>query len=31
MAILRSINDDQCRFSSRVLEMQVRCCRVGTT
>jgi hypothetical protein len=31
MAILRSINDDQCRFNSRVLEMQVRCCRIGTT
>ncbi len=28
-AILRSINDTECRFNSRVLEMQVRCCTVG--
>jgi hypothetical protein len=30
MSILRSINDSECRFNSRVLEMQVRCCTVGT-
>jgi hypothetical protein len=29
MAILRAINDSECRFNSRVLEMQVRCCHVG--
>jgi hypothetical protein len=31
MAILRSINDSECRFNGRVLEMQVRCCYVGAT
>lgn len=29
MAILRSIDDTQCRFNGRVLEVQVRCCSVG--
>ena len=29
LAILRSINDTECRFNTRVLEMQVRCCQVG--
>ncbi|MGE3302438.1 MAG: hypothetical protein AB7M12_04935 [Hyphomonadaceae bacterium] len=29
MAILRSIDDTSCRFNSRVLEVQVRCCSVG--
>lgn len=29
MSILREINDEQCRFNSRVLEMQVRCCAVS--
>jgi hypothetical protein len=29
LAILRSINDTECRFNTRVLEMQVRCCHVG--
>lgn len=26
LSFLREINDEQCRFNSRVLEMQVRCC-----
>lgn len=29
MAILRSINDTECRYNSRVLEVQVRCCAMG--
>ena len=29
LAIPRAVNDSECRFNSRVLEMQVRCCRVG--
>ncbi|NWG53871.1 MAG: hypothetical protein HXY28_09145 [Hydrogenophilaceae bacterium] len=29
LSILRSINDTECRFNTRVLEMQVRCCHVG--
>jgi len=29
VAILRSINDTECRFNSRVLEVQVRCCAMG--
>ncbi len=29
MSILREINDEKCRFNSRVLEMQVRCCAVS--
>jgi hypothetical protein len=30
LAILRSIDNSECRFSARVLEMNVRCCRVGS-
>jgi len=29
MAILRSVNDTECRFNSQVLEVQVRCCAMG--
>lgn len=29
MAILRSVNDSECRFNARVLEVQVRCCAMG--
>jgi hypothetical protein len=29
MAILRSVNDTECRFNARVLEVQVRCCAMG--
>lgn len=29
MAIMRSINDTECRYNSRVLEVQVRCCAMG--
>lgn len=29
MAILRSINDTECRYNSQVLEVQVRCCAMG--
>lgn len=29
LSFLREINDEQCRFASRVLEMQVRCCTVA--
>ena len=29
LSILREINDQQCRFHDRVLEMQLRCCEVG--
>ena len=29
VAILRSISDTECRFNSRVLEVQVRCCAMG--
>ncbi len=29
MAILRSINDTECRFNGQVLEVQVRCCAMG--
>jgi hypothetical protein len=29
LAVLRQINDTECRFNTRVLEMQVRCCHVG--
>jgi hypothetical protein len=28
-AIIRSIDDTECRFSSQVLEMKVRCCMAG--
>ena len=31
MSILREINDEQCRFNSRVLEMQVRCCATANS
>lgn len=30
-SILREINDQQCRFHDRVLEMQVRCCGTAST
>lgn len=30
-SILREINDTQCRFNDRVLEMQVRCCGTAST
>lgn len=29
LSILRSVSDTECRFNTRVLEMQVRCCQVG--
>ncbi|ABI76907.1 putative lipoprotein [Hyphomonas neptunium ATCC 15444] len=29
-SILREINDQQCRFNDRVLEMQVRCCGMAS-
>jgi hypothetical protein len=29
MAILRTINDTQCHYNQRVLEVQVRCCAMG--
>jgi hypothetical protein len=29
MAIIRSVNDQQCTFSAKVLEVQARCCMVG--
>lgn len=29
MAILRSINDTECRFNAQVLEVQTRCCAMG--
>jgi hypothetical protein len=29
-SILREINDQQCRFNDRVLEMQVRCCGLAS-
>ncbi|MGE0596841.1 MAG: hypothetical protein AB7P07_10760 [Hyphomonadaceae bacterium] len=29
MAILRQVNDTECRFNSQVLEVQVRCCAMG--
>ena len=29
LSFLREINDEKCRFNSRVLEMQVRCCAVS--
>lgn len=31
LSFLREINDQQCRFNSRVLEMQVRCCKASAT
>ncbi len=30
-SILREINDQQCRFNDRVLEMQVRCCGTASS
>ncbi|MES1158560.1 MAG: hypothetical protein ABUL42_01570 [Terricaulis silvestris] len=29
VAIMRSINDTECRYNSRVLELQARCCAMG--
>jgi hypothetical protein len=29
MAILRTINDSECHYNQRVLEVQVRCCAMG--
>lgn len=29
MAILRSIDNTECRYNAKVLEVQVRCCQVG--
>ena len=29
MAIMRTINDSECRYNARVLEVQVRCCAMG--
>lgn len=29
LSIMRQINDERCKFNTRVLEMQVRCCRVA--
>jgi hypothetical protein len=29
MAIMRSINDTECRYNAQVLEVQVRCCAMG--
>jgi len=29
MAILRSVNDTECRYNAQVLEVQVRCCAMG--
>ncbi len=31
LSFLRELNNEQCRFNSRVLEMQVRCCRASAT
>lgn len=31
LSFLREVNDEQCRFNSRVLEMNVRCCTAATT
>lgn len=31
LSFLRELNNEQCRFNSRVLEMQVRCCRAAAT
>lgn len=30
VSIMREINDSECRFQDRVLELQVRCCRLAT-
>lgn len=29
-SIMREINDEQCRFNDKVLEIQVRCCHAGS-
>ncbi len=29
LSVLRAVDDQSCRFNTRVLEMQVRCCQVG--
>lgn len=31
LSFLRELNNEKCRFNSRVLEMQVRCCRAAST
>lgn len=31
LSFLREINDEKCRFNSRVLEMQVRCCAAASS
>ena len=31
LSFLREVNDKECRFNSRVLEMQVRCCTPATS
>ena len=31
LSFLRELNNEQCRFNSQVLEMQVRCCRAAST
>ncbi len=31
LSILRELDDEQCRFNTSVLEMQVRCCYAGPT
>ena len=31
MSIMREINDQQCRFQDKVLEMQVRCCTAASS
>ena len=31
MSIMREINDQQCRFNTKVLEMQVRCCAAASS
>ena len=31
LSFLRELNNEQCRFNSQVLEMQVRCCRAADT
>lgn len=31
MSIMREINDEQCRFQDKVLEMQVRCCTAASS
>ena len=31
LSFLREVNSERCRFNSRVLEMQVRCCKASAT